>query len=58
VTPWEPDRTAAVRASIREFRPTEDFEGRARGRSGFDRTRSFVMTMLDGPPRPVVDIAG
>ena len=42
---------------IREYRLVEDFEGQSTWAIGLDRQRSFTVTVLDGPPRLVVDIA-
>jgi hypothetical protein len=42
---------------ILEYRLVEDFEGQSTWAIGLDRQRSFTVTVLDGPPRLVVDIA-
>jgi hypothetical protein len=43
--------------AIREYRLTEDFEGQSTWAIGLDRARNFTVTVLDSPPRLVVDIA-
>jgi hypothetical protein len=43
--------------AIREYRLTEDFEGQSTWAIGLDRMRNFTVTVLDGPPRLVVDVA-
>jgi hypothetical protein len=43
--------------SIREYRLTEDFEGQSTWAIGLDKVRNFRVTVLDGPPRLVIDVA-
>ncbi len=43
--------------AIREYRLTEDFEGQSTWALGLDRVRNFTVTVLEGPPRLVVDVA-
>jgi hypothetical protein len=44
-------------SAIRQYRLTEDFEGQSTWAIGLDKVRDFQVTVLDGPPRLVVDIA-
>jgi hypothetical protein len=55
--PGPTDVTPSGDAVIREYRLIEDFEGQSTWAIGLDRQRPFTVTVLDGPPRLVVDIS-
>ena len=44
-------------STILEYRLVENFEGQSAWALGLDRTRSFRVITLTGPPRLVVDVS-